>query len=282
VTRSFSIDQIPVYVPAGAIVPREPPMEYTGQKPIDPLILRVYPLADGQTSTYKVYADGSESEAYKRGVCTWTKVTASQRGDTVAVEIAPVAGSYPGMITERAYQLELPGDWPPASVAVNGVSLSFTGQDTGKPGWLYEGNTLTTIVTTPRNSVHTPVRIEIRRAAGSLASRSELDGFAGSVARLHGAYDTLNALFPLGWSPNVLIDAWQTGDRLNYRPQTAQQEIARFPHVYAESVAAVQDLLDKAGEAKITSGSDVDRQKAEHYRLYLQRAIALLKDGRPE
>ena len=35
--RNFSIRQIPVYVRAGAIVPEAPPMQYTSQKPLDPL-----------------------------------------------------------------------------------------------------------------------------------------------------------------------------------------------------------------------------------------------------
>ena len=47
VDRSFSIDQIPVYVKAGAIVPMQPPMRYTGEKPVDPLIVNVWPLQAG-------------------------------------------------------------------------------------------------------------------------------------------------------------------------------------------------------------------------------------------
>src|ERR1035441_1944301 len=36
VQRSFSIEQAPVYVRDGAIVPMAPPMQYTNQKPVDP------------------------------------------------------------------------------------------------------------------------------------------------------------------------------------------------------------------------------------------------------
>jgi Glycosyl hydrolases family 31/Domain of unknown function (DUF5110) len=290
VTRNFSIDQIPVYVPAGAIIPREPPMEYTGQKPVDPLILRIYPLAAGQTNTYQLYDDASKSEAYKRGICTWTKLSAMQQGEVLTVEIAPVKGSYPGMISERAYELQLPGDWPPESVTVNGMSLKFSGQQDDKPGWRYEGNTLTTIITTPRYSVHVPVRVEIRRSAGSFASRAKLDGFAGSIARLHDAYDTLNALWPFAWSPNTLIDAWQTGDRISYHPETVRQEIARFPQVYSQALAEIQDLISKSNvsdeelELRLIPHhrTDVDKQRLQNYRLYLRRAEAFLEDGKPQ
>ena len=280
-TRRFSIDQIPVYVRAGAIVPRQPPMEYTGQKPIDPLILRIYPLADGQTSTYRLYADASSSEAYKRGICTWTPITAAQRGDTLTVTIAPVEGRYPGMIEQRAYELQLPDDWPPQSVTVNGTNLTFAGHDADATGWRYDGNTLTTFARTPRFSVRTAIRIEIRRSPGSLTARARLQGFPGAIARLHGAYDTLNALWPTAWSPNVLIDAWQTGDRLSYHPETAPQELARFPQLYAQSRTAVQALLDKANQLPTQSESGAQRQKPEQILLDLQRAAALLKDGAP-
>jgi hypothetical protein len=256
-------------------------MEYTGEKPIDPLIVRVYPLSDNQTSSYRLYADASDSEAYKRGICTWTPLSAAQHGDTTAVTIAPVEGSYPGMIEDRAYQIELPGDWPPASVTVNSTNLTFTGQQTEKPGWRYEGNTLTTVVLTPRYSVHNAVTITVRRASGSLASRAHLDGFPGAIARLHGAYDAMNSVWPETWSPNILIDAWETGDRLNYHPETARQEIARFPQLYAQSQAAVQSLLDKENQLGTQPGSGAQRENPERVHLYFQRAAALLKDGAP-
>ena len=65
VKRSFSIRQTPVYVRAGAIVPEAPPMHYSNQKPLDPLIVNVFPLADGQSSTYTLYEDAGDSRAYQ-------------------------------------------------------------------------------------------------------------------------------------------------------------------------------------------------------------------------
>ena len=281
VKRSFAIEQIPAYVRAGAIIPMQPAMEYTDQKPIDPLILEVYPQEEGKTSTYRLYADASKSEAYKRGACTWTKLTAKQQGDVLTVDFAPVEGSYPEMVLKRSYEVRLPGDWPPDSVTANGASLAFTGQVTGKVGWRYEGNRLMTVITTPEYSVHAPVRIEVRRAAGSVASRQKLDGFAGSITRLREVYDTLNTLWPLTWTPNPLIDAWQTGDRLSYRPQTAREEIARFSKVYAEGLAAVNGLIASPGAANPEGRRGAPEDREKKYLPSLQRAAALLEDGKP-
>ncbi len=286
VQRNFAINQIPVYLRAGAIIPMQPPMQYTGQKPVDPLILEVEPLADNGHSAYSVYDDSSKGEDYKRGICTWTDVEAKQSGDDFTIEIAPVRGSYPGMLRERAYELRLPGDWPPESVAVNGTNLSFA-MHSDKPSWHYEGNTLTTVITTPRYSVTERVTIHVHRATGSLASRSQLDGFAGMETRLRAAYDALNAEWPFTWSPNPLIDAWQTGDRLSYKPQAAKQEMARFPQVYDQGMAQVQDLVTKASipddelvrQLMQHRGADTAKERAQRYRSSLEHALALLKDG---
>jgi alpha-glucosidase (family GH31 glycosyl hydrolase) len=285
--RSFAINQIPVYVRAGAIVPMQPQMQYTGQKPVDPLILEIEPLPDSGKSTYSVYDDSSKGEDYKRGVCTWTDVDAKQSGEDLTIEIAPVRGSYPGMLKERGYEIRLPGDWPPEHVTVNGTNLSFiVGSD--KPGWRYEGNTLTTVITTPRYSVEQRVIIQVHRAAGSLTSRPQLDGFAGAETRLRAAYDALNATSPIAWSPNTLIDAWQTGDRLSYKPQAARSELARFRNVYAKAIAEVQVLsnIPENGLQKKVGGennqSATVQERAQRAKLYLKRAMAQLEDGAPK
>ena len=101
VSRSFSIDQIPVYVKAGAIVPMQPPMRYTGEKPVDPLIVNVWPLKPGTSSNYSVYEDSGASVEYQRGVFARHPIKAAQDGDVLRVEIGPVEGSYPGMMKSR-------------------------------------------------------------------------------------------------------------------------------------------------------------------------------------
>jgi alpha-glucosidase len=126
--RSVSIRQIPVYVKAGAIIPMQPPMRYTGEKPVDPLIVTVFALEDGQTSTYKMYEDAGNSTGYKRGEEAWTKIQATQDADSgsLRLTVAAVEGRYAGMHTARAYELRLPGTWPPERVTVNGEAVEFT------------------------------------------------------------------------------------------------------------------------------------------------------------
>jgi alpha-glucosidase len=265
-------------------------MQYTGQKPVDPLILNIWPLVDGQSSSYTLYEDGSDSESYKHGVYALTPVSAVQHGDTLTIDISPVEGTYPGMLVNRGYELRLPADWPPESVVANGKVLAFQSSDAITSGWHYEGNTLSTIVNIPSHSVSEAVRVEIRRTPGSQALRAQLDGFAGAIARLHSAYDVLNQEWPLAWSPDPLIDAWQTGDRLSYHPETARNELSHFAQKYIAAQASVQQLYDSVANLsddqllsiETKRGSRTTLERAKHYRKSLECALAQLKDGKPE
>ncbi len=240
VERSFSIDQIPVYLKAGAIVPMQPPMLHTGQKPVDPLIVNVWPLEPGASSAYSVYEDSGKWIEYQWGEFARTPIKATQNGDALRVEIGPVEGNYPGMLRSRGYELRLRADWPPAEVTVNGKPVPQG--ESGKPGWTYVGNTLTTVIPVPATSTGAKVTIEVRRTAGLTARRGELDGFAGAMTRLRGAYDALQQTWPVSAPPDVLIDAMQSGDRLSYHPERAVEEIVHFRDMLPKAQAAVTAL----------------------------------------
>jgi alpha-glucosidase (family GH31 glycosyl hydrolase) len=242
VDRSFSIEQTPVYLKAGAIVPMQPEMSYTGEKPVDPLIVNVWPLEPGTTSSYTLYEDNGVAEEYQHGVFTHTPIKAAQTGDMLRVEIGPVEGSFPGMLKDRGYTLKLPADWPPASVTVNGVAVKQAGPS-GKGGWSFEGNSLTTIIPVERLSTSSKVTIEVHRGAGLTARRAELDGFNGAMARLRETYNALNMTPPVAAPPDLLIDAMQTGDRLGYHPELAQKEIVHLHEVMPKALAAVNTAV---------------------------------------
>jgi alpha-glucosidase (family GH31 glycosyl hydrolase) len=284
--RSFSIDQIPVYVKAGAIVPMQPAGLHTDNKPVDPLIVNVWPLEPGTRSSYSLYEDSGVSVDYQRGVFARTPIRAEQTGDTLRVEIGPVMGSYPGMLKARSYELRLPADWPPQRVTVNGVPVPKAGAG-GKGGWSYVGNTLTTVIPVASRSVETKVTIEVQRAAGLTARRLELDDFAGAMTRLRGAYDALQNTSPVAGPPDALIDAMQTGDRLSYHPERAEQELAQFHDAVAKAQAAVQAMeapfLERLNQATHIGGAnevhlDLEAEKQKRLDL-LHRAEAMVAEA---
>jgi len=244
VQRIFSIDQTPVYMHEGAIVPMAPPMQYTNQKPVDPLIVTVYPLKDGEISTYTLYEDSGDTRGYQTGEAAWTTITAMQAGPEMTIEISPVREHYAGMPSSRSYEIRLPGDWPPEWVSVARSEDSVVEKDSRK--YRFAGNTLTTVIDVAETKVSGKVTVRVLRSKKQMAQRDELNGFPGAMTRLQSAVFTLQHAWPFSVVPEELIDAAQAGDRLSYFPETAGKQLAHYRELLPKAQAKV-DALAKSG-----------------------------------
>jgi alpha-glucosidase len=222
VQRYFAIDEIPLYVRAGSIIPMQPKMNRTSERPVDPLILTVFP---GDSGTTRIYEDEGNSLGYQRGEYAWTGVRTTVLEDgTWRVEVEPTEGAYPGMITERGYELRLPGVWPPERVTCNGEEMVQSARG-AKGGWRYRGEELMIVVSLPRFSRSQRVSVEIEWARHRSGNQGLPDGVAGMVARLKRVMPMINRHWPAEWSPEALIAAVQVGNRMSQRPETAEREL---------------------------------------------------------
>jgi len=86
------LDRIPVFVPAGSILPLGPEIEYANQMPAGPIELRVYTGADGK---FDIYDDEGDNYNYEKGSHTLIPVRWSEGDKTLTFGNA--VGSYPGM-----------------------------------------------------------------------------------------------------------------------------------------------------------------------------------------
>jgi alpha-D-xyloside xylohydrolase len=100
VTADAPFDAIPVYVRAGAIVPAGPDLQYTSEKPADPITLYVYAGADG---SFTLYEDQGTTYDYERGA--FATISFSWNDAKRTLTIGPRVGSFPGMLAERTFQV---------------------------------------------------------------------------------------------------------------------------------------------------------------------------------
>ena len=85
------------------------------------------------------------------------------------------------MLRERGYEVRLRGTWPPARVTWQGADVPYRA-DGSAPGWRYDGDRLTTIVSLPRADVATRKELVVEQPAG--ADDALLDGVPGRLLRL--------------------------------------------------------------------------------------------------
>jgi hypothetical protein len=242
--RNYSLTQIPVFVRAGAIIPTMPKMSHTGEKPIDPLILEAFPGAKGEA---RVYADEGSGLGYKDKAFTWTTVRQQRDAHSIHIEIQPVQGSYPGMITQRGYEIRLPGTWPPKSVTYNGKPITKH-MEGAATGWRYDGNSATTIVLLPRMPVSDAVKVDIETDQD--LNSPLLNDVAGKIRRLLETTAILEHTWPDGWAPDVVLEGAQTGDRLTYKPETAPAELAKLDSEIAQAMKEIEEMRanEKVGD----------------------------------
>lgn len=110
VSETPKLDQLPVFVRAGAIVPRQPLVQSTSETPQGPLSIDVYPGPDCQGT---LYSDDGHSLGYKRGLYYRRAIRCIRDAQGLKVSFAAVEGRF------------VPW-WKQIAVTVHGVSEMAT------------------------------------------------------------------------------------------------------------------------------------------------------------
>ncbi len=85
-TIAAPLDRWPLFVRANSILSTGPVMQFTDQRPTDPLILTCYMATDG-LATYTLYEDDGSSLAYQRGIHAQIDISCRVLADFITVEI---------------------------------------------------------------------------------------------------------------------------------------------------------------------------------------------------
>ena len=110
-----------LFVREGAIIPFQKEVQYIGEKPLDTLIVKVYPK---DATSYTMYEDDGSSYEYENGAIAATRFECKKNGEKVEFIVHPVKGSYKGMYTSRTYELEIEAPQRPNKVLVNNTPVS--------------------------------------------------------------------------------------------------------------------------------------------------------------
>jgi hypothetical protein len=144
----YAVDETPVFVRAGSIVPEQGVSEYSDAKPLDPIILNVYGSGHGR---FELYEDDGDSLDYEQGHAL-TVITHDTAADGVQrLVIEPASGSFPGQRAARSYELRIHGAGRPASITIDG-------RDGGHFSWDAQHATASIVI--PKQSIRERLSIE--------------------------------------------------------------------------------------------------------------------------
>ena len=100
IVKATTIDEIPLYIKAGSIMPFGPQVQYATEKKWDNLEIRVYPGANGE---FTLYEDENDNYNYEKGVYSTINFTWNDAKKSLTINDRK--GSFPGILTTRKFNI---------------------------------------------------------------------------------------------------------------------------------------------------------------------------------
>ena len=118
--------RVPLFVPAGSILPVGPSIEYTDQQPAELITLYVYGGADG---AFTLYEDEGTNYHYERGLFATIPLRYDEATKTLT--IGQRTGDFPGMLQQRRFRVVLVDAATPHAFdpdTTDGLLINYDGQ----------------------------------------------------------------------------------------------------------------------------------------------------------
>ena len=127
------IELMPIFIKEGAIIPKQPAMQWVGEKPVEEITFVVFPSSN---SSFELYEDDGLSEDYKKGGYAITNIESRLNNGVWNMVIEKPQGSF--QPEEHRYGVELWWDNKPSTVLVNGNELAEISAESPGEGWYFD------------------------------------------------------------------------------------------------------------------------------------------------
>lgn len=136
--RRYTLDEVPVYISAGAIIPEHAENESTLSRNDAPIAFKIYPGGNGEFTLYEDNGDDQDYDANHAFTHVSSKVTPNQ----LHVAIGSREGAYEGMPASRKFEIHIPASKRPLNVKIDGKDS----------GYEYNPEELSVIISLPERS----------------------------------------------------------------------------------------------------------------------------------
>jgi len=235
--RDFSLDEYPIYIKAGAIIPMYQDVTNL-EDHSDKITLGIFPGGSYQT---RLYEDNGDDKNYATEYA-YTSFSTVKKQNSLHITIAPREGKYKGMSDSKAYELVLYGAVAPKSVLVNGKSLDQTSEKEN-PGWRYRGTDLSLIITLPKILCSEKVDIEFLYSSDNMALEKLINnGMPERFKRLEKFTSELKVKENNIVLPNSVGKSLGTKNMVEYYPAKFNELIHEFDENYKLIPKEVKEL----------------------------------------
>ena len=148
VERTFALDEYPVYVRAGAILPMYGDTVKNLNANDEEILLTLFPGGSGE---FSLYEDNGDDKRYAAEFAR-THLKSVRDGNLLTVTVGKRTGDYRGMPAERKFSVKVLASAAPVSVTVDGA----------KADWTYLGEEFALVIEIPRTDCAAEKVVRIR------------------------------------------------------------------------------------------------------------------------
>lgn len=230
ITMPVRIEDLPLFVREGAILPKQPKLNRLNDLPEKELVLEIFP-GSGETTVYEDAGNDNQYLNKQYSLRNITSITDPSK-KSVKVSIGASNGSYVGMAKLRDYKIKLMLTLPAKSITVNGTQY-----DVEKA--TYCGKQLANIITITDYPTDKPLEVVVTFMDGDA---SVLYGLPGLRNLFHFALHNMQGMWQAGFwyefDESLVINDFAAGATLNQRIAFDK------PNAYATAVK-MRELYDK-------------------------------------
>ncbi len=113
------IEQIPIFIKGGAIIPMQKTQNYIGEKEMDTMDLIIYPKG---RSSFKIYEDDGKSLNYLLSRFSTIEIKSEKLEDETIISIDKIKGNYP--LPTKTYCLSIASKKEPKHIKVNDIEIT--------------------------------------------------------------------------------------------------------------------------------------------------------------
>jgi hypothetical protein len=240
-----TIDDIPVFVKEGAIIPMQNKASRVEEKPVNSVILTIFPGKKGST---KLYEDEGNNNNFKSGAFSNTPIAFENKEGVFDITISAVEGTFPGMLKTRGYELRFPCSFAPTEVLVNGRPVVY--KEIAQPGsWNYNGENFETRVYVPESATDKPVSIKINFPAYNPALISGLKAKV-KLMRKFETFRVTHAWDRGRYEVADIASLSQVGQLAEYAPGKLKSLVDDFDAKWNSALLVIQNICAVNNEYK--------------------------------
>ena len=239
VERTFALDEYPVYVKAGAMLPTYDDTVKNLNANDEKVVLTVFPGGSGE---FRMYEDNGDDKHYAREFAV-TPLKSVREDGVLTVTVGDRSGEYRNMPAARRFAVKVLASAAPAEVTVNGSPAE----------WSYDGGEFALVVEIPETdcAAEKVVRIEYGAAV-------DFDGLPAAARRIARAmeefkYHTARKPWEQSWRYTYTDEFGPMGslaEAVEYAPERIPQLVGDFRKAYGDLPAVLRRQGLSEEEAK--------------------------------